>query len=228
MRGTAVAGWVSSGDVAAGCSTDFHARAQIDAVGEARLGYFEPIGATAISPDPVSMVRGAPHRQIAQRFVEFLLSEPGQRLWNTRAGAPGGPKHTSLRRLPIMRSVYDSPRDFTDRVNPFSAAAGFNTNPARRKTFPILADLIDASCIQPLDELKSARAALQDSPDRDVLEKYLADFPFDQAKAIEMSDRWHKLTPLAKLAEQRELTDKFRTEYEELKAAAERKRPNVR
>src|SRR5256885_535604 len=83
-----------------------------------RLG---PAGATAITPDPVALVRGAEHRDVAVRFIEFLLSEPGQRLWITRAGAPGGPKRTSLRRLPIMKSLYDKPRDFTDNVNPYIA-----------------------------------------------------------------------------------------------------------
>jgi iron(III) transport system substrate-binding protein len=225
---TAVAGWVSSGDVAAGCAIDYHARSQIDAVGEARMGYVEPVGATAVSPEPVAMVRGAPNRQIAKRFIEFLLSERGQRLWNTRAGTAGGPRQTSLRRLPIMRSVYDHPTDFTDKVNPFAAAAGFNTSAARRGTLPIVGDLIESSCMEPLAELRETRKSILASPERDVLERSLGDFPFDQTRAIEMAQRWSKMTALQRLAAQRELTESFRAEYAELKEAAERKHPNVR
>src|SRR2546423_3359676 len=122
-NGTVVPGIVSSGDAAAGMAIDFQARAQVDALqrdGDSRLGYIEPVGATAISPDPVAMVKGAEHSELAKRFMEFLLSEPGQRLWIVRAGAPGGPKKISLRRLPLVKSLYDSPVDFTDAVNPYA------------------------------------------------------------------------------------------------------------
>ena len=228
---TAVAGWVSTGDVAAGCAIDYHARSQIDSVGEARMGYVEPVGATAVSPEPVAMVRGAPNREVAQRFIEFLLSERGQRLWNARAGAPGGPRYTSLRRLPIMRSVYDRPTDFTDEANPFAAAAGFNTSAKRRATLPIIGDLIESSCMEPLAELREARREILRSPERERLDRSLGTFPLDQKQAIEMAKRLSKMTIIERLAAQRELTEKFRTEYADLKAAAvaaQRKQANVR
>ncbi|MEO6436501.1 MAG: extracellular solute-binding protein, partial [Tepidisphaeraceae bacterium] len=123
---TGVSGIVGAGEAGAGMAIDFHARSQVDAVqvgNTSRLGYVEPRGATAINPDPIALVKGAEHRDVAIRFIEYILSEPGQRLWNTRAGAPGGPRTTSLRRLPIRKSVYDDPRDFTDPVNPYVAAS---------------------------------------------------------------------------------------------------------
>jgi ABC-type Fe3+ transport system substrate-binding protein len=198
---SAIPGVVSSGDVAAGMTIDFHARAQVDAVGEARLGYVEPVGATSINPDPIALVKGAEHQDIAIRFIEFILSDRGQRLWNTRAGAPGGPQRTSLRRLPIMQSVYDSPVNFTDNVNPYAASAGFNTNPARRKTFSFLADLIEMSCMDLLEELRA------------VPPGKLAAFPFDQAEAIRRGKVWQTATPLERLELKRKWTDEFRAEY---------------
>jgi ABC-type Fe3+ transport system substrate-binding protein len=96
--GSAVPGIIGTGDGAAAMVIDFHGRSQVDAIGEDRMGYVEPAGATAINPDPIAVVRGAEHKELAVHFIEFVLSDEGQRLWNTRAGAPGGPKQTSLRR----------------------------------------------------------------------------------------------------------------------------------
>ncbi len=198
---SAIPGAVTSGDVAAGMTIDFHARAQIEAVGESRLGYVEPAGATSINPDPVALVKGAEHRDVAVHFIEFILSERGQRLWNTRARAPGGPKLTSLRRLPIMRSVYDSPLNFTDAVNPYSLAAGFNTDRHRTRTFSFLGDLIEMSCIDLLEDLKRTN------------QSKLSPFPFDQTEALKRADTWKNATPLQRLELKRQWTDEFRREY---------------
>ena len=53
-----VPAFVSAGDCAAGMAIDFYGRAQVEAVGESRMAYVEPIGATIVNPDPIAMVRG--------------------------------------------------------------------------------------------------------------------------------------------------------------------------
>ncbi len=222
--GTAVAGWVSSGDVAAGLAIDFQARAQIEAVGEERLGYVEPAGATSVNPEPVGMVKGAPHPEVARRFIEFLLSERGQRLWITRAGTPGGPRSSSLRRLPIVPSVYANPVNFTETVNPFGAADSFNSSASRKKTLPVIPDLIEISCIDLLEELRETRAAILASADATVLDLSLGMFPLNQRQAIDLGQAWAKLSPLEKLEERRKLQQQFRQEYAQLRQAAEQKR----
>ena len=75
---------------------DFYGRSQVDAVGD-RMGYVEPAGETSVDSDPIAIAKGAEHRELAERFVRFVLSDDGQRLWNTRPGAPGGPRETALR-----------------------------------------------------------------------------------------------------------------------------------
>ncbi len=222
--GTAVAGWVSSGDVAAGLAIDFQARAQIESVGSERLGYVEPIGATSINPEPVAMVKGAPRRQVAQRFIEFLLSDQGQRLWITRAGAPGGPKNNSLRRLPIVPGVYANPVNFTEDVNPFGAAESFNSSASRKKTLMIIPDLIDISCISPLEELRETRARILASPHAEILDLKLGLFPMNQTQALELGKSWSTLTPLQLLEQRRKLEQQFRAEYHDLQRAAESRR----
>lgn len=217
--GTAVSGTVSTGEVAAGMTIDFHARSQVDAVqagGSTRLGYVEPAGATAINPDPVAMIRGAENREVAVRFIEFLLGERGQRLWNTRAGAPGGPRRTSLRRLPIMKSLYANPANFTDAVNPYASSGNFNTSRQRTRTYNIIGELVQMSCTDLLDELRDARSAALASPRKVELDARLGTFPFDQAEALRRMDVWVKSTPLERLALQRQWTEEFRREYDRL------------
>ena len=85
--GSEVPSIVGIGDAGAGMVIDFYGRSQVEAVGADRMAYLEPAGATAINPDPIALVKGAEHRDEAIRFIEFVLSEQGQRLWNTRAGA---------------------------------------------------------------------------------------------------------------------------------------------
>src|SRR5205823_1185210 len=182
----------------------------------------EPAGATAINPDPVAMVKGAEHPELARRFIEFLLSEEGQRLWNTRAGAPGGPKTTSLRRLPVMKAIYDSPRDFTDAVNPYVASAGFNTSRSRTATFGIVAELIQMSCIDLLADLRETRAVVLASSRSSALDDQLGTFPFDQREALNRAKQWAVASPLEQIELQRQWTQQFRDEYRRLREEAAR------
>jgi ABC-type Fe3+ transport system substrate-binding protein len=224
-NGSGVPAIVGAGEAAAGMAIDFQARSQVDALqvgNSSRLGYIEPAGATAINPDPVGVVKGAERREIAEHFVEFLLSEPGQRLWNARAGKPSGPKRTSLRRLPIMKSVYDNPVDFTDGVNPYVASGSFNTSPTRAATSNILSELIQASCMEPLDELRAARQAIQQSPRAAELDAKLGVFPFDQKEALARLATWKSASPLERLTLQRRWTEEFKSEYRRLRVESEK------
>lgn len=218
--GSAQSGIVASGDVAASMVIDFHARSTIELVGEDRMGYVEPVNATAINPDPIAIVKGAENRETAIRFIRFILSDEGQRLWIVRAGAPGGPAATSLRRLPVRQSVYSSPRDFTDRVNPFASASEFNTSNARKATFGIIGELIQFSMIDVLDELRETRRAILASPRAAELDAELGRFPFDQAEALRRAKEWRQAKAIDRLAIQRAWTDEFRTELARLRKEA--------
>jgi hypothetical protein len=65
-----------------------------------------PAGGTTLSPDPIALMRGAPNREIAVAFIEYVMSMEGQKLWNFKPGTPGGPEHYALRRLPVRRDYY--------------------------------------------------------------------------------------------------------------------------
>ena len=72
---------VSQGDAAMGVCIDFYGRYQSQAIanrgGGDRVGYIDPPGATMIDPDPISLLRNAPNKQSAKRFIEFCMTHSG-------------------------------------------------------------------------------------------------------------------------------------------------------
>jgi iron(III) transport system substrate-binding protein len=148
---------VSLGDAAAGVCIDFYGRfqaqAMLDAAGDGgaavpRVGYVDPAGETVIDPDPVAMLRGAPNRALAERFVEFVLSTEGQALWQLHAKsrlpnppADGlGPETYELRRMPVRRDLYATLGDrFVDKVDPWQIATAVeNPNRSFRAFLPTI------------------------------------------------------------------------------------------
>jgi iron(III) transport system substrate-binding protein len=173
---------VASGNAAVGLAIDFYGRYQAETsrspAGAERMRYVTPVGGSSVSCDPISLVRGAPNRELAVRFVEFVLSEDGQRLWNYRPGTPGGPEKFALRRLPVRRDFYPSDvpalqarfeghaaytsDDFADpTVNPYYLASEFTYVPEwTGRHFGIHRDLIRAMCLDAGAELKAAWDAI--------------------------------------------------------------------
>lgn len=104
---------VLQGNAAAGMCIDFYGRDSSNSPGldgQPRVGYFSPVGGTVLSPDPLAVLRGAPHRAVALAFMEYALSMDGQLLWNYRRGTLGGPHRYELRRMPIRRDFYTEDR----------------------------------------------------------------------------------------------------------------------
>lgn len=101
---------VAAGDCAVGMTIDFFGRQQAEAVDRrgdpGRVGYVSPVGGSVSSVDPIGLLRGAPNREVARAFIDFVLSMEGQKLWNFRPGTPGGPERFALRRLPVRRDFY--------------------------------------------------------------------------------------------------------------------------
>jgi hypothetical protein len=183
----------------------------------------EPHGATVITPEPIGIVAGAQHVVLARRFIEFLLSEPAQRLWITRADPRRESPEMSLRRLPIRRTVYDRPDNFTDYTNPYLAAGNFNTKTERTSGFGLLDELIALSCIDLLPELRATRAAILASPRAKELDARLGRFPIDEAASRDGVAAYRKMLsgdPREWLALQQQWLDVFAAEYRTLRELA--------
>lgn len=177
---------VSSGNAAAGLAIDFYGRFQAQSTaaadGRERMGFLTPTGGSGSSCDPISLLRGAPHRETAVRFMTFLLGEEGQKLWTYRPGTPGGPQKFALRRIPIRRTFFPSDQPALQRlheehqryaadnladplINPYAIAQNFTYRPRwTGQHFGIQRDIVRAMCLNASTELQTAWTALQHSP----------------------------------------------------------------
>jgi ABC-type Fe3+ transport system substrate-binding protein len=176
---------VSVGDAAAGMTIDFYGRYQSQATiaegGSPRMAYLTPKGGSSVSCDPISLLRGAPSRAVAVRFIGFTLSEEGQKLWCYKPGEPasaGGPEKYYLRRLPIRRDFYPSTNPTIQKrheehlkhsadnladpqINPYALADTFTYYPRWTSShFAIQRDLVRVMCMDSGDELKEAWQAI--------------------------------------------------------------------
>ncbi|MFA6133430.1 MAG: ABC transporter substrate-binding protein [Phycisphaerae bacterium] len=128
-----------------------------------QLAYISPPGQTTFSADPISILKNPPHPELAQRFVDFVLSARGQALWALRAGEEDGPVRFVLGRQPIRRDVYEiyagklAPRI----INPYQSGQAMLVTPAMQKVhFGVLRQLIGSAVLDNIDRLRAARRRL--------------------------------------------------------------------
>lgn len=162
---------VGQGNSSAGMCIDFYGRSFSDELktktGAPRVFWTAPVGGTTLSGDPIAVLQGAPHPEIAQKFVEFVLTPEAQRLWFTKPGVPGGPKNYALHRLPIRRDVY-TPENLAvttmPTARPYEDPANFTyQKELTGSTFNTLRQLVKIMCIDSHEEMKSAWLALRDA-----------------------------------------------------------------
>jgi ABC-type glycerol-3-phosphate transport system substrate-binding protein len=158
---------VAAGDAAVGTCIDFYGRFQSESAapgGRSRMGFVMPRGGTSVGSDPIGLLRGAPHRELAYEFLDFVLSEAGQKIWNFKVGTPGGPERYALRRLPILPSLYApayAPLRSDPEERPYEQARSFTYRPAwTGPLFRVLAFLVRVMCVDTEDDLKAAYRAL--------------------------------------------------------------------
>jgi iron(III) transport system substrate-binding protein len=162
---------VGQGDAVAGMCVDFYGRSFSDelkrADGSSRLQWVAPAGGSSLSGDPIAVMRGAPNPQVAQAFVEFVLSDGGQMLWNARPGTPSGPVEKPLRRMPVRRDLYtaDNAAQWTDgAMNPYEATGNFIYRPELTgKAFGTIRSLVRIIGIDAHEEMKRAWKALREA-----------------------------------------------------------------
>lgn len=215
---------VAAGDAAAGMCIDFYGRSynelhQDAETGRSRVEFVMPVGGSSIGADPIAMLRGAPNPELAHRFIEFVLSTEGQKIWNFRAGAPGGPLRDALRRPPIRRDFYAaanqahmSDPDF----NPYEAAADFTYHPEwTASLFNALRFVIRAACMDAHEEQIAAWKALVAAglPPEGVA-RFEEISPISHAKVIaEIAPALKNSDKVAQVRLGRELATLFRKRY---------------
>jgi iron(III) transport system substrate-binding protein len=239
---------VSTGAAAAGIAIDFFGRLQSEMStppgGEPVMSYITPVGGSGVNSDPISLLRGAPHRELAVRFIEFTLGEAGQRLWNYRAGTPGGPRRFTLRRLPIRRDFYPSDAPvlqaaferhrahladplWEPEVDAYRLGASF-VYEARWTSghFGVQRDLIRAMCMDSGDELRRAWQAILENggPDNNPAAVRLLEALPDKPRPLNWSSAVEIYAAVPRLALLRDWTAFFRQQYRLAEREARMKR----
>jgi len=108
------------GNVAYSVVVDFYGFTQVAEAGPDNMSLVLPSSESILNPDCIAMLKGAPHRALAEKFIEFVLSDAGQNLWLAPVGHPQGAKKFSIARMAIRPELYEiwSSRTLV-KTNPF-------------------------------------------------------------------------------------------------------------
>jgi ABC-type Fe3+ transport system substrate-binding protein len=180
---------VTLGETAYALAVDFYAFAQITAGDKTNLTFVLPRDFTALTTDGIALLQGAPHRITAGRFIDFVLSEDGQRLWFLPVGHPEGPQKYSIERMTIRPGFYQRYRGISNIENsPFDLQPRFRYDSQLARTRrDVVSALIGALLVDSHAELKATWHALIQ---RDgVAEKLpaLGAPPISEAEAMELA-----------------------------------------
>ena len=160
---------VGQGNAAAGMCIDFYGRSYANELttetGTPRVVWIAPVGGTTLSGDPVAILKGADHMEVAQSFVEFCLSPEAQTLWFGKPNTQGGPKNRALYRTPIRRDVYTAQNlasSTMPNADPYNDPGNFiYQRELTGASFNTLRQLVKIMCIDSHEEMKSAWNALR-------------------------------------------------------------------
>jgi len=231
---------VAAGNCAVGMCIDFYGRYQEQSTtersGRQRLGFRMPEGGTTMSPDPIALMRGAPNREIAVAFIEYVMSMEGQKLWNFNPGTPGGPQHFALRRLPIRKDFYTHPEFTAFRsdpdVNPYAGETPLVYNAAwTGSLFREMSFVIRIMGIDTHNELVAAWRAIN-APGLDTATREKALAAMTDLSAVDYAQMFSRIKPALnaknKVDEVRlasELAGQFRAQYQRATDIAQARAP---
>jgi iron(III) transport system substrate-binding protein len=214
---------IGQGDSAAGMCIDFYGRSYHEELlrpdGTSRVEWVSPIGGATLSADPIAVLKGAPHAEIAQAFVEFVLSPEGQTLWSGKPGSPGGPRTHALYRSPIRRDIYTPvilANSTNPGSNPYTAGDAITYDKELTgKAFNTLRNLVKIACIDSHEEMKQAWQAMKTAG---FPEEAMTAFCNVSAISYEKMGKGNpqldnKDNPLAAAAKAAELGEWFRANY---------------
>ncbi|MBU1239152.1 extracellular solute-binding protein [Myxococcota bacterium] len=125
-HGSGVSQDVALGEVACGLTIDYYAGSIIKNIGP-QIAFVLPRDKTVVNPDPVSILAGAPHPELARLFVDYTLTQ-GQYLRYRPLGHPKGPVKKSTPVMPIKKQVYEEGGPATIALNPYDFQSSFRYN----------------------------------------------------------------------------------------------------
>jgi ABC-type Fe3+ transport system substrate-binding protein len=206
---------VTLGETAYAFAIDFYGFTQVAAAGRTNLSFTLAQDFTTISPDGLALLKGAPHPEAARRFIDFVLSEAGQKLWLLPRGHPEGPQRYSIERMPVRPELYRRYQEVSNvEFSPFELKQAFvydaKLSRARRE---VVAALVGALLVDTHAELQAAWRAIRKRqlPAPDLAE--LGRMPVSEAEAMRLATGPWKdpaFRNLKKIEWQRWAEDKYR------------------
>ena len=188
---------VVAGDVIYGMAIDFYAYGQIVVVGADKIKYVMPSDGTVVNPDSIAILKGAPNLEVARRFMEFVLSERGQKLWMLPDSDPEGPEwEGGLNRASVLPALYDKLGDRCIVTNPFTLGfTPFQYDADKGGTrWDIVNDLFGVLIIDSHKELVDAWKAIGECRDvakREAAIAALTQIPLSEEEAMQFaSTEW--------------------------------------
>jgi len=182
---------VVSGDVSLAPTIDFYAAAKIGDLGTDNLGFVLPSDYSILDPDPVAILKGAPNRQAAERFLDFVLSAEAQKLLVLPKGQEGGPTKDTLGRMAVNRETYNQVQMKAISANPLMFKTSFTVDTTKSsKLKNILNDLVGAIHIDIQNELKSAVKNLRKKGAKPSEISALLKPPMSEKEALALADKW--------------------------------------
>jgi ABC-type Fe3+ transport system substrate-binding protein len=183
---------VESGEVAAGLAIDFYAWDLIGKHSSEEFGFVLPKNLTLINPDPIAILKGAPHTEAAKLFVSFVLKPENQKMWMLPAGAQGGPTTHTLGRIPVVPSLYDSVGQNTVvKSNPFLMESSFVYDEKKgEKLMSITNDLVGALLVDTNEDLRKNWKSVVDKGLKAQALAELRKMPVSEDEALQLSDKW--------------------------------------
>ena len=183
---------VTLGETAYAFAIDFYGFSQIAVAGRSNMSFVLPQDFTAINADGIAILKGAPNLATAGRFIDFVLSEEGQKLWFFRRGERGGPQQFSIERMPIRPDFYRRFRAASNiEFSPFDLKNSFSYNANRaRERREVLAALVGALLVDTHPELQKAwrRVVARNLPAEDLAQ--LGRMPLSEADAFKLAAAW--------------------------------------
>ena len=184
---------VGMGQVIYGMAIDFYAFGKIAEIGADKIHYVVPPDAAVVSPDSIAILKGAPNMAVAQKFLDFVLSDEAQKLWVLRDTDPEGPKWKGgLNRSSVIPALYDELGDRCVAANPFELDLTPIDYDAVKGgiRWDIVGDLIGALVIEPHKDLVNTWKAINKSDDptkRAAAIEILGQVPITEVEALELS-----------------------------------------
>jgi ABC-type Fe3+ transport system substrate-binding protein len=184
---------VTLGETVYAFAIDFYGFTQIAVAGRENMTFALPEDFTAINPDGIAILKGAPNLKIAQRFVDFVLGEDGQKLWFLPKGHPEGPKSFSVERMSVIPEFYKRYKGISNiEFSPFDLNMTFNyNNRLARDRREVMAGMLGALIVDTHSELKDPwKAVIQRGCQPTDLQS-LGSVPITENEAIEIAaKRW--------------------------------------